>query len=78
MPAGFFICYKSKIIVDKCLALLYIVYIGENKMKHSTDYKQTVKLSNLKGLSYMIAQKELEVNGAYFCLLDGVKTKVIK
>ena len=46
---------------------------GKDKIK-----MKTIKLSELKNMARIMAQKEIELNGVYFCLIDGRKTKVIK
>lgn len=40
--------------------------------------EQTVKLDTFKGLAYKIAKVEIEYNGFYFCILDGIRTEVVK
>jgi hypothetical protein len=37
-----------------------------------------IKLSETKGMTKIIATKELQLNGEYFCLINGEKTEVIK
>ena len=38
---------------------------------------QTLKLSDLKGIDYKIAQAELKYNGVYFIIIDGKRTEII-
>lgn len=42
------------------------------------NYEQTVKLDTLKNMAYLIAKAEIEARGVYYCIIDSVKTKVIK
>ena len=42
------------------------------------EAKQTIYLHELKNIAYRIAKYNLETTGVYFCILDGVKTEVIK
>jgi hypothetical protein len=42
-----------------------------------SDHQQVVKLDALKGIAYKIAEVHIRFDGKYFCLLDGIKTKVI-
>lgn len=39
---------------------------------------KTIKLSELKNIARKIAEKNLEVNGKYFCKIDGEKVQVVK
>jgi hypothetical protein len=39
---------------------------------------QTIKLSELKNIAYIIAKAEIEAKGVYFCVVNGIKTRVVK
>lgn len=39
--------------------------------------EQTVKLESLANLAYRIAKAVIEREGAYYCMIDGKRTKVV-
>ena len=39
--------------------------------------EQIVKLESLKNMAYRIAKAVIEKDGAYYCTLDGKRTKVV-
>jgi len=47
------------------------------KMK-DLKHEQIVKLETLKNMAYKIAEYNIRVNGVYYCVLNGKKTKVIR
>lgn len=39
---------------------------------------KTVKVNTLKNMARIMAEKAIEIDGAYYCLIEGEKVKVIK
>ena len=39
---------------------------------------ETIKLEELKNIAKIIATEQLKIHGEYFCLINGIKTEVIK
>lgn len=39
--------------------------------------EQTIKLADTTGMLRRIAEAEIRAHGAYFCMLDGKRTKVV-
>ena len=43
-----------------------------------TDYEQKIKLSQIKGLEFKIAQAMIKEHGFYSCIFNDKKTVVVK
>lgn len=39
---------------------------------------KTIKLSETKGIMRVIAKAKIDVDGEYFCMMNGQKVRVIK
>lgn len=59
---------------------LYYYYCSI-KIEKEIDMKapeKTIKVTELKNMARILAEKNIELNGEYFCMIDGICVRVIK
>lgn len=74
-------CNKCNSEVQEEKELDYEYYCPEcfeNMYEFETTNVKRIKLSGLKDIAYIVAKKQIEKNGQYFCIQDGEKVEIIK